>query len=80
MAIATNSSGDNILTSYTAHNIMRTYAFWIYIISDGGGDLGRFFDKRVISAEVELMLINADGIGNDGIYYNRIWDLGDGDT
>jgi hypothetical protein len=49
-----SGSGDRVVTGFTAHATQRSYGVWAYR-SDGGSSIGRFFDKRTSSNQVELL-------------------------
>jgi hypothetical protein len=49
-----SGSGDRVTTAFTAHATQRSYGVWAYR-SDGGSSIGRFFDKRTSSSQVELL-------------------------
>lgn len=55
MAIDFNATTTKITTSYTTHNTQRTYSIWAIREGEGEGNLGRYFEKRVAGAQVELL-------------------------
>ena len=76
MAQTFGDAGDNALTTLTTHNVTRSYSIWTYRTGNGGGGFGRMFEKRTVSAAVENLANDNDGIANDGYGYQRIWSTG----
>ncbi len=62
------ASTDAITTTLTAHATLRTYSIWAMKRGNGGGALGRLWEKRTAGGQVE-QLYWAPG-GND-FKYNR---------
>lgn len=56
MAIVFNATTTLVTSALTTHNATRTYSLWTYRIGDGESGLGRLFDKRVGSGQVEVVL------------------------
>lgn len=54
-ALIGTGSTDRIETKFTAHGTLRSYCIWTYRTGEGGGNLGRMFDKRQGGAESELL-------------------------
>lgn len=57
-------------TRYTQHAIQRSYAFWFYVTGNGGGGIGRFFDKRD-SGDTEVE--NFQNNGGVNYIFVRAW-------
>lgn len=55
MAQDFNATSSKIVTGFSSHSTLRTYSVWIYAEGQGEGNLGRIFDKRTASGEVELL-------------------------
>lgn len=78
-ALAFTAAGMRVITPVTDHALVRTYLFRFQQTGTGGGDFGRFFDKRVGGAEVEALYGDKDAdTGKATIKYLRHWSSGDG--
>lgn len=66
-------STDSLVTQFSAHNSTRTYSMWSLRLGAGGGNLGRFFDKRTGGAQVEVMYSDD---GGPNIEFTRNFDTG----
>lgn len=49
------ASTDQVVTGYSTHNQQVSYVALVYKTGNGGGNLGRVFDKRVSGAQSEVM-------------------------
>lgn len=67
------AEGDKVTTNYTTHTTQRTYSIWAYTDGAGGGGRGRFFEKRVAGAEVELLYYNTTDANQPFVHYVRHW-------
>lgn len=77
MARSFDGASGSITTGLTAHGTLRTYALWVYRVSDGEGAGGRMFDKRASGgAQVEVLSIGSFLAGS--YLYTRAWSGGTG--
>ena len=67
------AEGDKITTGFTSHATQRTYSIWAFTDGAGGGNRGRFFEKRVAGAEVELLYYNTADANQPFVHYVRSW-------
>lgn len=61
-------TSDAITTALSAHATQRSYCIWVYRSGDGGGSLGRMFEKRTAGAQVEQLYNNTTNYG-----FARAW-------
>ncbi len=69
---AVYTTGDKISSALTSNNSTRSYIMWFNKTGEGDSNLGRFFEKRVSSAQNEVLFLNS------GIYYFRDFNTTDG--
>ena len=71
-------AGDKITTGFSSHATARTYHIKALTDGAGGGGRGRFFEKRVAGAEVEIFYYNTTDANQPYIEYDRVWSGTDG--
>lgn len=67
-----SGSSSKLTTQFTAHSTLRSYEVFLKRTGGGGSNLGRIFDKRTASAQVELWFYN------NPFEYDRVWAGGQG--
>lgn len=69
-------SGDKITTDYSTHGTTRSYEIWAKTAGAGGGNRGRFWEKRVAGAQVEILYYNTADAGQPFVEFDRNWTAG----
>jgi hypothetical protein len=68
-------STDRVVTGLTGHTALSSFFAWTYRTGNGGGGLGRIWEKRVAGAEVENVLYDSV----NGVYtFNRLFSVAQG--
>ncbi len=74
-ALSFDGGTDRVLSGLHTHALARSFLVWTKRIGPGGGNLGRIFDKRTSSTEVELLYNDS---AKKVYHYMREWSGGVG--
>lgn len=66
-----STATDRVNTNYSTDSSLRSFSFWAYRTADGGGNLGRMFDKITGGSSTESFI---NDTSSSGIYtYERVF-------